>query len=85
MHDSPPPARRAPRALRDLLPPPALGAFLLLLAAVFVVAYAVGSAVGPVAPGMQRPGTGTSETDPHTGTHGDPTGSHTGNHEGHAP
>ncbi|MFE0100456.1 hypothetical protein [Streptomyces sp. NPDC059009] len=34
--------------------PFALCAFLLLLAAMFAVAYAVGSAAGPVAPGMHR-------------------------------
>ncbi|MFJ4466352.1 hypothetical protein ACIP2X_02405 [Streptomyces sp. NPDC089424] len=77
MHDPRTPARRAPRALKDLLPPPALGGFLLLLALVFVVAYAVGSAVGPVAPGMHRPDGGATGTDPRTGTHGDHTEGHT--------
>ncbi|MEV6029259.1 hypothetical protein [Streptomyces sp. NPDC052036] len=37
---------------RRLLPPPAFCGFLLLLALVFSVSYAVGSAAGPVAPGM---------------------------------
>ncbi|MFQ6850392.1 hypothetical protein AAIB46_05730 [Streptomyces sp. 35M1] len=37
-------------------PPPALWAFLFLLGGVFAGAYAVGQAVGPVAPGMQGPG-----------------------------
>ncbi|MFJ3939731.1 hypothetical protein [Streptomyces parvus] len=38
------------------LPPPALWAFLFLLGGVFAGAYAVGQAVGPVAPGMHGPG-----------------------------
>ncbi|MGW7244436.1 hypothetical protein [Streptomyces sp. NPDC054804] len=40
------------------LPPPALCGFLLLLALVFSASYAVGTAVGPVAPGMR--GTGSA-------------------------
>ncbi|MGJ5752402.1 hypothetical protein FB563_0496 [Streptomyces puniciscabiei] len=44
--------------LRKLVPPPALCGFLLLLALMFAVSYAVGVAAGPVAPGMH--GTGTS-------------------------
>jgi hypothetical protein len=53
-------------ALRRLVPPPALCGFLLLLALIFTGAYAVGAAVGPVAPDMQRSGTsddGTGGTD----------------------
>ncbi|MGW2650356.1 hypothetical protein ACWC2T_37020 [Streptomyces sp. NPDC001393] len=52
---------------RKPAPPPALCGFLLLLALVFAVSYAVGAAAGPVAPGMH--GTGTSRGD------GDPGGS----------
>ncbi|KUO05443.1 hypothetical protein [Streptomyces caeruleatus] len=37
---------------------PALCGFLLLLALVFTVSYAVGAAAGPVTPGMHRSGTG---------------------------
>ncbi|AXG80418.1 hypothetical protein [Streptomyces paludis] len=37
------------------LPPPALTGFLVLLVAVFGLSYGIGSAIGPVAPGM-RPG-----------------------------
>ncbi|MET7853476.1 hypothetical protein AB0D78_43080 [Streptomyces avermitilis] len=44
--------------LRRLAPPPALCGFLLLLALIFTVSYAVGAAAGPVAPGIH--GTGTS-------------------------
>ncbi|MFJ8531837.1 hypothetical protein [Streptomyces sp. NPDC093591] len=40
------------------LVPPALCGFLLLLALIFTVSYAVGAATGPVAPGMHRSGTG---------------------------
>jgi hypothetical protein len=43
---------------RRLLPPPALCGFLFLLALVFSVSYAVGSAAGPVAPGIH--GTGSA-------------------------
>ncbi|MGW3262696.1 hypothetical protein [Streptomyces sp. NPDC001056] len=53
---SPSGAGAAPRRLAP--PPPALCGFLLLLALVFTVSYAVGVAAGPVAPGMH--GTGTS-------------------------
>ncbi|WP_019073665.1 hypothetical protein [Streptomyces hokutonensis] len=42
------------------MPPPALCGFLLLLALMFSVSYAVGSAAGPVAPGMH--GTGNTGT-----------------------
>ncbi|MFI7412627.1 hypothetical protein ACIBU0_28540 [Streptomyces sp. NPDC049627] len=40
------------------LVPPALCGFLVLLALIFTVSYAVGAAIGPVAPGMHRSGTG---------------------------
>ncbi|MEU1402827.1 hypothetical protein ABZ471_10760 [Streptomyces sp. NPDC005728] len=43
---------------RSLMPPPALCGFLLLLVLVFSVSYAVGSAAGPVAPGMHGTGAG---------------------------
>ncbi|MGW3944429.1 hypothetical protein [Streptomyces phaeochromogenes] len=44
--------------LRKVAPPPALCGFLLLLALMFTVSYAVGASSGPVAPGMH----GTSDT-----------------------
>nr|WP_233273537.1 hypothetical protein [Streptomyces broussonetiae] len=44
-------------ALRKATPPPALCGFLLLLALIFTVSYAVGTAAGPVAPGMHGSGT----------------------------
>lgn len=44
-------------ALRRLVPQPALCGFLLVLALVFTGSYAVGAAVDPVAPDMQRSGT----------------------------
>ncbi|WP_328324583.1 MULTISPECIES: hypothetical protein [unclassified Streptomyces] len=53
-----PPA--ADRGARRLLPAPALYGLLLLLV-VFSVSYAVGSAAGPVAPGMH--GTGRTGSD----------------------
>ncbi|CAL9638816.1 hypothetical protein [Streptomyces sp. enrichment culture] len=58
-------------APRKLVPPPALCAFLLLLALLFAVSFAVGSAAGPVAPGMRPPadttGGGGDGEDPHGG------------------
>ncbi|MFJ4626845.1 hypothetical protein [Streptomyces sp. NPDC088847] len=45
---------------RRPLPPPALCGFLVLLALVFSLSYAVGSTAGPVAPGMR--GTGSAGT-----------------------
>ncbi|SDM40527.1 hypothetical protein SAMN04487981_101408 [Streptomyces sp. cf386] len=51
------------------LVPPALCGFLLLLALIFTVSYAVGSAAGPVAPGMHRSGTSGGGAD--TGELGD--------------
>ncbi|MFJ9247271.1 hypothetical protein [Streptomyces sp. NPDC101776] len=53
--------------LRRLAPPPALCGFLLLLTLMFGISYAVGSGVGPVAPGMH----GTSGTATGTGDTGD--------------
>ncbi|SFF73554.1 hypothetical protein [Streptomyces mirabilis] len=44
-------------ALRQAAPPPALCGFLLLLALIFTVSYAVGVGAGPVAPGMHGSGT----------------------------
>jgi hypothetical protein len=44
-------------ALRKAAPPPALCGFLLLLALIFTVSYAVGAGAGPVAPGMHGSGT----------------------------
>ncbi|MEV6759278.1 hypothetical protein AB0N16_01250 [Streptomyces sp. NPDC051105] len=52
------PSHPADATARRLLPPPALCGFLLLLALVFSASYAVGSAAGPVAPGMH--GTGSA-------------------------
>jgi hypothetical protein len=46
------PPRGAGMTLRKLTPPPALCGFLLLLVLIFAVSYAVGSAAGPVAPGI---------------------------------
>jgi hypothetical protein len=52
--------------LRGLVPPPALVGFVILVLALTAVSYAVGSAVGPVAPGLHRvedPG-GSAPEDP---------------------
>ncbi|WP_435835504.1 hypothetical protein [Streptomyces avermitilis] len=46
--------------LRKAAPPPALCGFLLLLALIFTVSYAVGAGAGPVAPGMHGSSTSTS-------------------------
>ena len=56
----------ASAALRKWTPPPALCGFLLLLALMFAVSYTVGSAAGPVAPGMH--GTGTTGPDGPSGS-----------------
>ncbi|MEV6833368.1 hypothetical protein AB0N17_02365 [Streptomyces sp. NPDC051133] len=53
--------------LRKLVPPPALCGFLLLLALMFTVSYAVGAAAGPVAPGMHGTGTSRGDGDPGRG------------------
>ncbi|WP_051828292.1 hypothetical protein [Streptomyces bicolor] len=53
------------------LVPPALCGFLLLLALLFTVSYAVGSAAGPVAPGMHRSGTSGDGGGMDTGDMGD--------------
>ena len=53
------------------LVPPALCGFLLLLALIFTVSYAVGAATGPVAPGMHRSGTGGDGGGMDTGDTGD--------------
>ncbi|NGO12662.1 hypothetical protein G5C60_34895 [Streptomyces sp. HC44] len=58
MKESQQPSSGAGLTLRKLLPPPALCGFLLLLALMFAASYAVGTAAGPVAPGMHRTGTG---------------------------
>ncbi|MET7908351.1 hypothetical protein ABZS98_08720 [Streptomyces avermitilis] len=48
--------------LRKAAPPPALCGFLLLLALIFTVSYAVGAGVGPVAPGMHGNGNSSTST-----------------------
>lgn len=50
--------RSAGVTARSFLPPPALCGFLLLIVLVFGASYAVGTAAGPVAPGIH--GTGGS-------------------------
>ncbi|MBV9023951.1 MAG: hypothetical protein JO362_09190 [Streptomycetaceae bacterium] len=47
-------------ALHNFVPPPALCGFLLLLALMFAVSYAIGTAAGPVAPGMHATSGGGS-------------------------
>ncbi|MFD5653412.1 hypothetical protein [Streptomyces sp. NPDC127039] len=56
MAESPLSPRSTGVAARSLLPPPALCGFLLLLVLVFSVSYAVGTAAGPVAPGIHGTG-----------------------------
>ncbi|MEV7503176.1 hypothetical protein [Streptomyces sp. NPDC093018] len=46
------------------LPSPALWGFLLLLTLLFAVSYAVGSAAGPVAPGIHGTGSGGDDDMP---------------------
>jgi hypothetical protein len=52
MAESPQPPGPAAAGARGLPPAAVLCGFLLLLAAMFAVSYAVGSAAGPVAPGL---------------------------------
>lgn len=59
------------------VPPPALCGFLVLLVLVFAASYAVGKAVGPVAPGMHESGTDYRPTDEGDGGGG---GTHGGGH-----
>ena len=71
----------ASAVLRKLVPPPALCGFLLLLALMFAVSYAVGAAYGPVAPGMHGTRTGSGgggDTEPRgdSGGMGDMSGMH---------
>ncbi|MEV6264685.1 hypothetical protein AB0M42_28600 [Streptomyces sp. NPDC051784] len=63
-------------------PPPALFGFLFLLVLMFGAAYAVGHAVGPVAPGMHGTGTGSGGGDDGGGGH-DGTGDMGGMDMGH--
>jgi hypothetical protein len=56
MAEAPLSPRSAGVTARSLLPPPALCGFLLLLVLVFSVSWAVGSAAGPVAPGLHGTG-----------------------------
>ncbi|MFJ7591658.1 hypothetical protein ACIQZO_30640 [Streptomyces sp. NPDC097617] len=52
MTDRPPYPTAAITTLKQWAPPPALVGFVALLISMFGAAYAVGSASGPVAPGM---------------------------------
>ncbi|MEU9284326.1 hypothetical protein AB0D57_06240 [Streptomyces sp. NPDC048275] len=63
MEESSQPSTGADSTLRKLLPPPALCGFLLLLALMFTVSYAVGSTAGPVAPGLHGTNTGGGNGD----------------------
>ncbi|MBC2879295.1 MULTISPECIES: hypothetical protein [Streptomyces] len=56
-------------ARHSLSPYSLLSGFVLLLAALFGVAYAVGSAAGPVSPGMHR-SDGGGASDPDSGQSG---------------
>ncbi|WP_200262649.1 hypothetical protein [Streptomyces sp. HSG2] len=69
MLDVPQSPRVAGVTLRVPLPAPALWGFLLLLVALFAVSYAVGSTVGPVAPGLHGSSTpgGSGDTGGNTG------------------
>ncbi|WP_326611214.1 hypothetical protein OG949_17860 [Streptomyces scopuliridis] len=70
--------QRVVALLKRCVPPPALTGFLVLLVVVFGVSYAVGSAVGPVAPGMHS--TDTGPRDPSDSTPGGDTGDMDGMH-----
>ncbi|MFJ1830938.1 hypothetical protein [Streptomyces sp. NPDC088178] len=60
MKDQPSFLRTVGGFLSRYVPPPALTGFLVLLVAMFAVSYEVGSAVGPVAPGMRSTPVGDS-------------------------
>lgn len=75
----PAPARPAPGRWA---PPPALTGFLALLVVMFAVSYGVGSAAGPVAPGMRSTGDGGGGTGGAMGGMGDGTGGTGGPHSG---
>ncbi|MEU9992600.1 hypothetical protein AB0E10_38570 [Streptomyces sp. NPDC048045] len=79
-------SRHSPRAVgvrpRTLMPPPALCGFVLLLAVVFSVSYAVGSATGPVAPGIHGTGAGGSGGGGSSGGSGGSGGGDTGGMSG---
>lgn len=66
--------RRPAARFRRWLPAPSVAGFVLLLAAVFTLSYAVGTFAGPVAPGM-RPIHGDSDGSK-TGEHGEMRGTH---------
>ncbi|MEV6949276.1 hypothetical protein AB0N07_46710 [Streptomyces sp. NPDC051172] len=70
MDHSRPSSPGAGAVLRKLVPPPALCGFLLLLALIFTVSYAVGASAGPVAPGMHGTGTGSGDGTSTGGTSG---------------
>ncbi|MBQ0987489.1 hypothetical protein KBZ10_23805 [Streptomyces sp. F63] len=70
-------------APRNLLPPPALCGFLLLLALIGAASHAVGAASGPVAPGMHPPGTSTGGSTGSTGSTGPAGGPDDGHGGGH--
>ncbi|WP_030770764.1 hypothetical protein [Streptomyces sp. NRRL F-2664] len=53
MADAQQSAVRAPASTARWGPPPALTGFVVLLLALFTLAYGVGSAAGPVAPGLR--------------------------------
>jgi anti-sigma factor RsiW len=78
MAESRHPSRIAGRVPRKLPAPPALCGFVLLLALLFSVSYAVGAAAGPVAPGMHGTGPRTGGDPGGGGGTGDMPGMHGG-------
>ncbi|MFD9101316.1 hypothetical protein ACFVZN_09620 [Streptomyces virginiae] len=70
-------AVQAPAATGRWGPPPALTGFVVLLLAMFALAYGVGSAAGPVAPGM-RSTVGDAGSPGRSGPGGGGMGGHTG-------
>ncbi|MFD3550003.1 hypothetical protein ACFWUW_31225 [Streptomyces sp. NPDC058655] len=78
MAEQRPPTAPAPPAPGRWAPPPALSGFLVLLVVVFAASYGVGSAAGPVAPGMHSPGVGTGPGADGSGGTGGMGGTHSG-------